>query len=102
MKPKVSEQELISREKNESSIEFNLTRWLQQLKKYRKIEMEEKVVDQEEPDLELQIREAAYYLSLENYSYIPSAGKWILSVTMILGRLEIYALIIFLMPKNWK
>ena len=40
--------------------------------------------------------------SLENYSYIPSAGKWILSVTMILGRLEIYALIIFLMPKNWK
>ena len=69
LKPKVSEQELISREKNESSIEFNLTRWLQQLKKYRKIEMEEKVVDQEEPDLELQIREAAYYLSLENYSY---------------------------------
>jgi trk system potassium uptake protein TrkH len=40
--------------------------------------------------------------ALENYSHIPTLGKWLLSFTMILGRLEIYALIIFLTPKNWR
>ncbi|MBL1214593.1 MAG: TrkH family potassium uptake protein [Ignavibacteriae bacterium] len=40
--------------------------------------------------------------SFDNYSHIPLLGKWLLSFTMILGRLEIYALIIFLIPKNWK
>lgn len=38
----------------------------------------------------------------ENYAHIPPLGKWALSFTMILGRLEIYALVIFLIPKNWK
>ena len=40
--------------------------------------------------------------SLSNYSQIPEAGKWILSIIMLLGRLEIYGLIIFFMPRIWK
>jgi len=38
----------------------------------------------------------------ENFTHIHYLGKWALSFTMILGRLEIYALIMFLIPKNWK
>lgn len=38
--------------------------------------------------------------SLDNYSIIPAIGKWILSFTMLLGRLEIYGLIIFFLPKS--
>jgi trk system potassium uptake protein TrkH len=37
-----------------------------------------------------------------NFSQLPSAGKWILSVTMLLGRLEIYAFFIFFIPAQWK
>jgi len=40
--------------------------------------------------------------SMGNYAHVPAAGKWILSATMLLGRLEIYALIRFFMPNNWK
>ncbi len=40
--------------------------------------------------------------SLENYALIPKLGKWVYSLTMILGRLEIYGLIIFFMPSTWK
>lgn len=40
--------------------------------------------------------------STGNFGHIPDAGKWILSATMLLGRLEIYALIRFFMPNNWK
>lgn len=39
--------------------------------------------------------------SFGNYSSIPAAAKWILSITMILGRLEIYALFIFFTPSQW-
>jgi len=40
--------------------------------------------------------------SLENYSSLPDAAKWVYSFTMILGRLEIYGLIIFLLPSTWR
>ncbi len=40
--------------------------------------------------------------SLENFSLIPDLGKWVLSFTMIFGRLEIYGLIVFLFYKYWK
>ncbi|TFG26961.1 MAG: hypothetical protein EU532_08555 [Promethearchaeota archaeon] len=64
-----SGKELISLKNKKVNIETNLIEWLEQLKRYRKIQPEEKAIDQEELELEHQIREAAYYLSLENYSY---------------------------------
>jgi trk system potassium uptake protein TrkH len=40
--------------------------------------------------------------STGNFSQIPEAGKWILSSTMLFGRLEIYALFLFIMMKSWR
>jgi len=37
-----------------------------------------------------------------NYAQIPTVGKWILSFLMLVGRLEIYPVIIFLTPTFWK
>jgi trk system potassium uptake protein TrkH len=39
---------------------------------------------------------------VENYAQIPSMGKWLLSWCMLLGRLEIYTLIIFFVPDFWR
>jgi trk system potassium uptake protein TrkH len=39
---------------------------------------------------------------VENYAVIPEAGKWLLIWCMLLGRLEIYTVIIFLVPEFWK
>jgi trk system potassium uptake protein TrkH len=36
--------------------------------------------------------------SASNFAHVPSAGKWVLSFTMLLGRLEIYGLIICVIP----
>ena len=36
------------------------------------------------------------------YSEIPNLGKWILSFCMLAGRLEIYTVIILLIPEFWK
>ncbi|TFG92253.1 MAG: TrkH family potassium uptake protein [Syntrophobacterales bacterium] len=36
------------------------------------------------------------------YSEIPSLGKWVLSFCMLAGRLEIYTVIILLIPEFWK
>lgn len=38
----------------------------------------------------------------ENYAGISSVGKWVLSWLMLAGRLEIYTLIIFLVPEFWR
>ena len=38
----------------------------------------------------------------DNYAHIPDIGKWILSFLMLVGRLEIYPVIIFLTPTFWK
>lgn len=37
-----------------------------------------------------------------NYADIPYFGKWLLSLLMLLGRLEIYTIIIFLVPEFWR
>lgn len=40
--------------------------------------------------------------SMANFSQIPDAGKWILSATMLLGRLEIFGLLLFVTMKPWR
>jgi trk system potassium uptake protein TrkH len=39
---------------------------------------------------------------LDNYAHVPDAGKWVLSFLMLIGRLEIYPVIIFLVPVFWR
>ena len=38
----------------------------------------------------------------ENYAQIPYLGKWLLIFCMLLGRLEIYTVIILLVPEFWR
>lgn len=38
----------------------------------------------------------------ENFALIPQGGKWLLIWCMLLGRLEIYTVIIFLVPEFWR
>jgi len=38
----------------------------------------------------------------ENFFAIPAIGKWILMLMMLLGRLEIYTLLIVLVPEFWR
>jgi trk system potassium uptake protein TrkH len=38
----------------------------------------------------------------DNYSAIPVAGKWLLSFCMLIGRLEIYTVILLFMPMFWE
>ena len=40
--------------------------------------------------------------SIENFAFIPSVGKWILAFCMLLGRLEIYTIIVLFFPAYWK
>jgi len=40
--------------------------------------------------------------SVGNFSQIPDAGKWVLTLTMLLGRLEIFGLILFVTARSWK
>lgn len=40
--------------------------------------------------------------SLENFGQIPAIGKWVLTGAMLLGRLEIYGLIVFFLPQVWE
>lgn len=37
-----------------------------------------------------------------NYALLPDPAKWILSLCMVLGRLEIYTIIILMVPAFWK
>lgn len=39
---------------------------------------------------------------VKNYSGIPAFGKWVLSLCMLLGRLEIYTVIMLIVPGTWK
>ena len=39
---------------------------------------------------------------VENYAQIPIAGKWLLIWCMLLGRLEIFTVIILLVPEFWR
>lgn len=38
----------------------------------------------------------------DNYAHIPVAGKWILSFCMLLGRLEIYTVMMIFVPGTWR
>ena len=40
--------------------------------------------------------------SIENYAFIPPAGKFFLSVCMILGRLELVTVLAILLPNFWR
>ena len=39
---------------------------------------------------------------VENYAAIPFLGKWLLSFLMLLGRLELFTVLVFLSPGFWK
>ncbi len=39
---------------------------------------------------------------LENYATIPVAGKWILAIVMIVGRLELFTMLVLLTPDFWR
>ncbi|MFP4521923.1 MAG: TrkH family potassium uptake protein [Fibrobacterota bacterium] len=39
---------------------------------------------------------------VDNYEHIHSSGKWILSFCMLLGRLEIYTVLVLFLPETWK
>jgi len=39
---------------------------------------------------------------VDNYSFIPYAGKWVLSFLMLLGRLELFTVLILFAPAFWK
>ncbi len=39
---------------------------------------------------------------MDNYTPIPHVGKWILIFCMLIGRLELYTVIILLVPEFWK
>jgi len=39
---------------------------------------------------------------VNNYSGIPIMGKWVLSFCMLLGRLEIYTVLVLFMPEFWR
>ncbi|OPY04051.1 MAG: Trk system potassium uptake protein TrkH [Syntrophaceae bacterium PtaB.Bin038] len=40
--------------------------------------------------------------ALSNYAELPQAAKWVLSLCMLLGRLEIYTVLVLLVPDFWK
>jgi len=39
---------------------------------------------------------------VDNYSHLPYLGKWLLIWCMLIGRLEIFTVIIFLVPEFWR
>ena len=38
----------------------------------------------------------------DNYAHIPVMGKWVLALLMLMGRLELFTVIILLSPNFWK
>ncbi len=38
----------------------------------------------------------------ENFSSIPTPGLWVLSLCMIMGRLEVFSLLILFLPQTWR
>ncbi|HPG42117.1 MAG TPA: TrkH family potassium uptake protein [bacterium] len=39
---------------------------------------------------------------MDNYAFVPAGGKWALSFFMLLGRLELYTILILFVPEFWK
>jgi len=40
--------------------------------------------------------------AMENYSWISTPGKWMLSFLMLAGRLELYSILVLLLPATWR
>ena len=38
---------------------------------------------------------------LSNYAFVPDSGKWVLTFLMLVGRLEIFTVLILLTPAFW-
>jgi trk system potassium uptake protein TrkH len=38
----------------------------------------------------------------DNFAHIPVFGKWVLTLCMVLGRLEVYTVIVLFVPEFWK
>ena len=38
----------------------------------------------------------------QNYAWVSLPGKWLLTFLMLSGRLELYSILIFLVPSTWK
>ena len=38
----------------------------------------------------------------ENYAWLPIPAKWLLIITMLLGRLEIFTVLILLRARTWR
>jgi trk system potassium uptake protein TrkH len=38
----------------------------------------------------------------ENYAHVPLAGKWVLTLLMMLGRLEIFTVLVLFVPAFWR
>ena len=38
----------------------------------------------------------------QNYAWVSNPGKWLLTFLMLSGRLELYSILIFLVPSTWK
>ncbi len=39
---------------------------------------------------------------MDNYAFVPAIGKWVLSLLMLLGRLEIFTVLVLFSPAFWK
>jgi len=39
---------------------------------------------------------------VDNFANMPTAGKWLLSFLMLLGRLELFTILMLLAPHFWK
>ena len=39
---------------------------------------------------------------VQNFSAIPESGKWLLSLCMVLGRLELFAILVLFVPSFWR
>ena len=37
-----------------------------------------------------------------NYAHIPAVGKWLLCAFMLMGRLEIYTVLVLMLPSHWR
>ena len=40
--------------------------------------------------------------AVQNYAAIPDTGKWVLTLLMLLGRLEVFSVLVLLVPLTWK
>ena len=39
---------------------------------------------------------------VSNYANVPEPGKWVLALLMLMGRLELYTVIVLFSPHSWK